>query len=182
MLPHCPGNGGAVRPGGRLLARYAYASAAAAESARGADGTVVGSFGRHWVYTIADQSWLPATGQKVAVIGPLAVTAGATYTARYMEAVYPPGFQAALAGHRHSGAEAWYVVAGAQCLETPDSLIIAHAGQGALVPAGPPMAISGYGDGTRKAVLIVLHPADQPWVSAAPDWTATGKCRSSGAR
>jgi quercetin dioxygenase-like cupin family protein len=46
------------------------------------------------------------------------------YTARYMEAVFPPGAQPAGSGpgHRHPGLEAWYVLSGAQCLETPNGL------------------------------------------------------------
>lgn len=155
---------------------YTYPTRAAAVAARGPQGTVVGSFDRNWVYTIADSNWKPPSGEKVAVIGPLAVVPGARWTARYMEAVFPPGFRTAPVGHRHSGAEAWYVLTGAQCLETPDSLIIARAGEGALVPAGPPMAISGYGEGTRTAVLIVLHPPDESWVSPATDWKPAGRC------
>ena len=79
-------------------------------------------------------------------------------------------------GHRHSGAEAWYVLTGAQCLETPDSLIVARAGESAMVPPGPPMAISGVGPETRRAVLIVLHPTAEPWVSPATDWAPAGRC------
>ena len=48
------------------------------------------SFGLHWVYTIADTTWHPPTGERVAVLGPLAVTTATSYTARYMEAVFPP--------------------------------------------------------------------------------------------
>lgn len=138
---------------------------------------MVGSFDRHWVYTIAPKNWRPSTGKKIAVIGPLAVVPRARYVARYMEAVFPPDFLTAPVGHRHSGAEAWFVIAGAQCLETPDSVIIARQGQSALVPAGPAMSISGYGPETRKAVVLVLHPPDQPWVSRATDWTPSGRCR-----
>lgn len=156
---------------------YTYPTRSAADAARGAHGTVVESFSRFWVYTIEAPAWRPSGGHRVAVLGPLTVSPGITYTARYMEAVFPPDFHTRVGGHRHSGAEAWFVLAGAQCLETPDSLIIAHAGNGAVVPAGPPMSISGYGPETRQAVLLVLHPSTELWVTPAPDWMPQGRCR-----
>ena len=64
------------------------------------------------------------------------------YTARYMEAVFPPGSQPVGGpGHRHPGPEAWYIVSGSQCLETPNGVITASAGGTALVPEGWPMAV-----------------------------------------
>src|SRR5438270_230035 len=79
--------------------------------------TVVESQGRMWVYTIADKDWQPRSGKRVAVVGPLSVLTGRQYTARYMEAMFEPGMRTAV--HRHSGAEAWYLLTGTQCLETP---------------------------------------------------------------
>lgn len=92
---------------------YTYPTRGAAEAAKGAHGTVVESFGQVWLYRIAEERWRPAGGERVAVIGPLAVTSGKHYTARYMEAVFVPGMKSAI--HRHSGPEAWYVLGGAQC-------------------------------------------------------------------
>jgi mannose-6-phosphate isomerase-like protein (cupin superfamily) len=147
-----------------------------AEAARGPRGTLAESFGRQWVYTIEREGWRPGAGERVAVIGPLAVDPAVAYTARYMEAVFPPSYQSVALGHRHSGAEAWYVLTGAQCLETPAGPMVARAGEGTMVPAGPPMAISGVGPETRRSVLLVLHPTAELWVTSAPDWTAKGLC------
>jgi hypothetical protein len=68
------------------------------------------------------------------------------------------------------------VLTGARCPETPDRLIAARAGESAIVPPGPPVAISGVGPETRRAVLIVLHPTAEPWVSPAADWAPAGRC------
>jgi len=81
---------------------YVYPTHAAAESAKGSRGTVVESFDKVWLYTIADSEWRASSGERIATIGPLPITAGKQYTARYMEAVFPPGMRAAI--HRHSGA------------------------------------------------------------------------------
>ena len=59
------------------------------------------SMGRVWLYTIAEEGFgPPAGGDLVAVIGPLDVTGGEAYTARYMEAVFPPDWDSAC--HRAS--------------------------------------------------------------------------------
>ena len=96
------------------------------------------------------------------------------YTARYMEAVFTPGMSARV--HRHSGPEAWYLVSGAQCLETPEGIKIARTGEGAVVPEGPPMALSSVGTETRRSVLLVLHDTSQPWISMESDWNPKGLC------
>jgi hypothetical protein len=83
-----------ILPSGPLFWHlYAYPSRVAAETARAARGTVVDSLGKHWLFTIAEEGWRPATGEKVAKIGPLLVATDKPYTARYMEALFPPGTQ-----------------------------------------------------------------------------------------
>jgi quercetin dioxygenase-like cupin family protein len=151
-----------------------YPSRAAAEAAKGPRGAVVESFGKVWLYTIAEEGWRAGGSEHVATIGPLATELGRNYTARYMEAVFSEGMHSST--HRHSGAEAWYLLSGAQCLETPDGTITAHAGEGAVVPQGPPMRLSSVGTETRRSVLIVLHDSSQPWISYASDWQPRGLC------
>ena len=151
-----------------------YPSRAAAEAAKGLRGTVVEAFDKIWLYTIAEKGWRPAAGEHVATIGPLPTDPGKKYTARYMEAVFTEGMRTQV--HEHSGAEAWYVLTGAQCLETPDGTILAHAGEGALVPPGPPMRLSSVGTETRRAVLIVLHDSSKPWISYERQWQPKDLC------
>ena len=130
-------------------------------------------FGRHWLYAIAEEKWRPESGERIAVIGPLQVTASTAYTARYMQALFPPDAPTLYPGpgHRHPGPEAWYVVSGAQCLETPNGLIVASAGGGAMVPDGWPMAIASVGPETRRALVLILHRSSEPYamtVDGAP--------------
>lgn len=155
-----------------------FSSRALAESARGPRGTVTESFGKHWLFTIAEESWRPSGGEHVASIGPLVVARDGPYTARYMEALFPPGSQpvdrlvgadGAGGGHRHPGPEAWYVLSGAQCLETPNGIITVSAGGTAMVPEGWPMAISDLGTEIRRTVLLVLHPSSKPWNTPIED-------------
>lgn len=97
---------------------YTYPTRRAAETARTASaGTVVESFGKVWLFTIAGAGWRPPAGDRVAVIGPLPVPAAKEYAARYMEAVFPPKQAMQTAVHQHSGPEAWYVVSGRSACE-----------------------------------------------------------------
>jgi hypothetical protein len=149
---------------------YEYPTRASADAGRGARGTVAEVFGRHWLYTIADDQWQPGGGARIAAIGPLQVATNAPYTARYMEALFPPsGPEPYGNGHRHSGPEAWYVVSGAQCLETPNGLIMASAGGSGMVPEGWPMAISSAGPETRRALVLILHRSTEPFSMALSD-------------
>jgi hypothetical protein len=156
-----------------------------AEANRGPRGTVVDGHGKHWLFTIAEQTWRPRTGERAALIGPLGVDPGVAYTAHYLETVIPAGFQDGKRnGHRHPGPEAWFVIDGGQCLETPNGVMIARAGQSMLAPEGWPMAISSLGTDTRRAVVLVLHRSDEPYVmpvDSKPDaphghWQPKGLC------
>ena len=153
---------------------YTYPTRAAAEAEKSSTGTVVESFGKVWLYTIAEEAWHPSGGERVAVIGPFTILAGSQYTARYMEATFTQAMKAAI--HRHSGPEAWYLVSGTQCLETPDGFKVAHAGDSAVVPEGPPMALSSVGTEIRRSVLLVLHGSSQPWITMDHDWQPKGLC------
>jgi len=71
-----------------------------------------------------------------------------------------------------------------QCLETPNGVLMAHAGETMLAPEGWPMAIASLGTETRRAVVLVLHRSREPYVmpvgspSDAPHahWTSKGLC------
>ena len=120
----------------------------------------------------------------MATIGPLTILPETPYTARYLETVIPAGSQKEGPGHRHPGPEAWYLLEGGQCLETPNGVFITRAGETALVPEGWPMAISSLGTDTRRAIVLVLHRTGEPFsmpVGAHADaphahWTPKGLC------
>ena len=78
------------------------------------------------------------------------------------------------------------LLSGMQCLETPNGLILAGAGNAAMVPEGWPMSISSVGPHTRRALVLVLHqssepysmPVDHPTHHGAPfaNWRPKGLC------
>jgi hypothetical protein len=53
----------------------------------------VDSHNRHGLFTIAEQRWRAAAGDRVALIGPLTIGADTPYTARYLEPSSPWAFR-----------------------------------------------------------------------------------------
>ena len=154
-----------------------YSTRAAAEAAKGPHGTIVESFGKIWLFTIAEAEGRPPGGARVAEIGPLPISADANYTAQYMETIFTPGMTAP--AHRHSGPEAWYTLTGETCLETPEGKTVGRAGGAhVIVPGGPPMHLTATGNETRRALVLILHESGQPATTLAHDWTPKGLCRN----
>lgn len=151
-----------------------YPTRAAAETARRSRGTVAEAHGRVWLFTIAERSWQAAGGERVAVVGPLPVTPGRVYAAHYIEGVVPPAARTPV--HRHPGPEAWYVLEGAQCLETPDGIKVMRAGESFVVPEGAPMQLGGVEPSVRRSLALVLHDAAQPWTIPTSEWTPKQTC------
>jgi quercetin dioxygenase-like cupin family protein len=153
---------------------YVYRTKAAAEAAKGNTGTVVESFGKVWLFAVADVSWSANGGQRVSRVGPLPIAHGGNFTVEYMEATFLPGMKSRV--HRHPGPEAWYVVAGEQCAEIPGQKIVLHEGEGGFVPEGPPMVLWGTGALKRQGLALILHDTSRPMTMPAPDWRPPGLC------
>ncbi len=153
---------------------YTFPSISEANAHKGPRAIVAQSLGKVWTYTIAGKNWRPSAGKRVAVVGPLPHNPQTTYTARYMEAVFEPGARTPV--HIHSGPEAWYVLQGAQCLETPEGITVVRAKQAALVRQGPPMMLSSVGSEVRRSVLLVLHARSERWIAPYANWKAKGLC------
>ncbi|WP_248323478.1 hypothetical protein [Caballeronia sp. Sq4a] len=94
-----------------------FADRSSAQAAKSANGTVVEILGTVWLFTIAGESWRPSAGEHIADVGPLTLPQASSLMATYMEGNFKPGMQSTI--HRHPGTEAWFVLTGAQCLETP---------------------------------------------------------------
>lgn len=154
-----------------------YATREAAEKAKGKYSAVVDSYGKIWLFTISNQDWKASGGQRIARVGPLPLVGASSYTAQYMEATFVPGMRSAV--HRHPGPEAWYVLTGEQCLETPGHRIIVRAGESGIVPEGPPMMLVGTGTSKRQALVLVLHDSSKSVSSLAPDWKPAQLCSES---
>ena len=157
---------------------YRFTSEAAAEAARGEHGTVVGEAEAFWLSELAPEGTMPAQhagGVLVAQVGPLALPRAAAYTATLAYAVMQPGQRSRI--HTHPGPEAFYVVSGEQCVETPSGAKRARAGEAFDEPAGVPMELMAVGTQERRGFALVLH--DSAKAQAAPAaWRPRNLCRS----
>ncbi len=144
-----------------------------AESAKGQIGFVVDAAGRVWLYTFGPKDAAPRGGKAVATVGPLPLPSAKSYEVVAYFVVMPA--RTTVGAHTHPGPEAWYVLAGAQCLETPAGVMRRAAGEGMVAPPNVPMALTNPGPATRRALFIVIHDTSQPWISDS-DWKPSGAC------
>lgn len=156
-----------------------YPTRVAAQADKGPRGTVVESFGKVWLMTIADENWRSTHGNRIAEIGPLPIVAREKYSAQFMEADFTPGMTAP--AHLHSGPEAWYAVGGKTCLETSDGRmqISQTGGHPVIVPMGLSMHLTAIGTEERRSIVLILHQSSQPPTTMVHDWTPKDLCKSS---
>ena len=153
---------------------YTFPTRAAAEAAKTAAGAVVEEAGRVWLFEFGSPSRPPSEGKVVAGVGPLHLPPAESYAANIAYAVMRPGDYSGV--HIHPGPEAWYVLSGVQCLETPAGATKVSAGGIGSVAANIPMDLHVIGSETRRAFRLILHDSKQP--RAVPsDWKPSGACR-----
>ena len=126
--------------------------------------------GKTWLYVLGAEKEAVTGGTRRAAIGPLNVPAGRV-TAHFSEAIFPPGMRARV--HSHPGPEAFYVVEGEQCMETPTDKQLLPAGTSYIVRTGPHLQAAPRG---RRNLVLILAPSGEPFVIPGGDWTPTGFC------
>jgi hypothetical protein len=153
-----------------------FASLAAARRAETTTSIVANAGGRIWLITLATKGQRSfADSDFVAEVGPISIPRARRYDIIVGEAYSRPG--ASTRVHTHPGPEAWYVINGQQCLETPHGVLRAAAGQGSFVAADTPMKLKVVGTSTRDALFFEVGDAAQPW-TAASKWQSTERCES----
>jgi quercetin dioxygenase-like cupin family protein len=145
----------------------------AAEAARSASGIVVEEDGRAWLSEFGPRSTAPHGGKAIAVVGPLQLPAAKSYAAVLSYAVMRPGDNSRV--HTHPGPEGWYVLAGEQCLETPDGAQRGRAGGTMTVRSNIPMELTVTGKQLRRAFALVIHDSTKQRGTPS-DWKPSGAC------
>ena len=151
----------------------AFPSRSAAEAAKSATGIVVEEDGRAWLSEFGARNIPPRGGKAIAIVGPLQLTAAKSYAAVLSYAVMRPGDNSRV--HTHPGPEAWYVLAGEQCLETPAGASRARAGGTMAVGPNIPMELNVTGTTLRRAFALVIHDSAQERGTPS-DWKPSGAC------
>jgi quercetin dioxygenase-like cupin family protein len=151
----------------------AFPSRKAAEAVKSATGIVVEEAGRVWLSEFGPRNAAPRAGEAVAIVGPMQLPPATSYTAVLSYAVMRPGDSSRV--HTHPGPEGWYVLAGEQCLETPDGANRARAGGTSTVRSNIPMELNVTGTTLRRAFALVIHDSAHERGTAS-DWKPAGAC------
>ncbi|HKW92081.1 MAG TPA: hypothetical protein VJX92_09290 [Methylomirabilota bacterium] len=171
---------GALREGAPTMFWHldVFPTRAAAEAARGRFAAVVEAFDRTWLFTLAPHDWRPeGAAQHVATVGPLPLEKESVeYAAMYLATTFAPSHASFV--HVHPGPEAWFIVSGEHCLETPLGPIRGRAGDGRVVRGNLPMIVHPAGSGVRRVFTLVLHDTMKPATIPVTNWTPQGLCRS----
>jgi quercetin dioxygenase-like cupin family protein len=130
------------------------------------------SHGLHWAHILAPSPVAVRGAHRVAVVGPMPLTAGKPVRARFIEANFPPGMRTPV--HSHPGPEGFYVVSGVQCMEMPSFRRRVTSGGTLIVPARKPHFQSTPNG--RRNVAVVFYPPDEPWMKMESGWQPTSYC------
>ena len=150
-----------------------------AETAKVQNSLIVEAEGQCWLFSFGPKNAALKHGELVASVGPLQLTSNRLPKANLYEivaylAVMPPGTYTRV--HVHPGPEAWYILSGEQCLETPAGVMKAASGESMFAPPMTPMRLTNSGSSIRRALFIVIHDANQPWTIPTNDWKPSGAC------
>lgn len=146
----------------------------AAQRAVSPTGAVIALDGKYWLLTVGPHRSTPAGGTRVAEVGPLPLPPAASYEMILAYVAVPPGAKSAV--HVQSGPEAWYVLSGTQCVETPDTVLHLDARHPGFVPADTPLFLVATGTTTRRAFFVIVHDAARPFYTEINSWTPRGRC------
>jgi quercetin dioxygenase-like cupin family protein len=133
------------------------------ESARGAVGPASVAFEGHgtwWLIAIESRTDDHHGGQHVTEVALPALPPAPKYSMLVMSAYIPAGLTSRV--HNHSGVEAFYVVEGEQCLETPERAYRMRRGGTLVIPAGVTMQLVATGSKPRRALAVIVYDAAKP--------------------
>jgi hypothetical protein len=156
-----------------------FPTAEAAQSAVTPASAVVEAAGKVWLLTLGSKGERSQAGTFVTEIGPIpGIPAALSYELYIAEADFGPAMNPAVsrAVHTHSGPEIWYLFTGEQCLETPNGVQRAKAGEGMFAPANTPMQLNIMGTSSRDALFVIVHDAGKP-ATTVSDWQPRGDCQ-----
>ena len=153
---------------------YEFQSVETAQKAGDEHSLIIEAYGRVWLEAVATEQWRARGGRHVATVGPMQPLSPLPQTASFMEATFTPGMRSRV--HTHPGPEAWVVLEGEQCLETPEGKIRVGAGESMMVRGGVPMALYGTGSGIRRALVLIVHPTGEALGTTYDGWLPTESC------
>jgi quercetin dioxygenase-like cupin family protein len=151
-----------------------FVDPAIAEGAKGPASAVVSAYDRTFLYTInGEAQFATPGGRPVSSVGPLPTPHADAITARFMQAMTKPGAMTRV--HTHDGPEAFFLISGAICMDSPGGPAMTGAGQTYWIGGNVPMQLHHAGADVRRSIFLVLHPSSEPWMKMS-DWKPAGGC------
>ena len=143
-----------------------FPTLAQAQGAAGPYGLAAQSGGKVWLFTLGPAGGSSAGGTRVIEVGPLPPLVASEYVLRINEATGPPGSITPV--HTHPGSEAFYVLAGEQCIRTPRGVIRVGVGRAETGPgADTPLQVFSCGSTDLHALVMFAVDATRPFSSPA---------------
>jgi quercetin dioxygenase-like cupin family protein len=137
-----------------------FESSERARTAVGPASIAFEAFGTSWLMTIESQTSDHHGGQHVVQVGPLPLPRAPRLSMNVISSAFAPGMYSAV--HHHSGVEAFYVLEGEQCAETPTQGSMLRKGDTLAIPTGVPMRLAVTGSTLRRQLAVIVHDAGQP--------------------
>jgi quercetin dioxygenase-like cupin family protein len=163
-------------PPGPLVWRFEnYSKLNEARRASTPASVVVEAVGKVWLITLAAKGTRSKEATFVTDTDELPpIPPGSSYEIVVSQANLAPG--ANVMTHKHSGPETWFLLTGEQCVELPDRVVRARAGQAVSAPAETPMKLNIIGPPKRDALFLIVHDSAKSW-NTFLDWKPQGLCQ-----
>jgi quercetin dioxygenase-like cupin family protein len=133
----------------------------------------VSAHGKTWLYVMGPRNEAVRGGKLKIVIGPMNVPLGGSVSIRFLTSTFPPGMRTRV--HSHPGSEAFFVLEGEQCVETPTFRRRIAAGRSYVVQDG--LHMQAAAQGRKSLVALILRP-DAEWSHPEPGWTPSSFCKN----
>jgi quercetin dioxygenase-like cupin family protein len=156
----------------------AFATRPGAESQMTPTSAVIEMDNMFWLLNVAPTVSRQPHALQATAIRPIPLPPAKSYEIIFAYVAVPPGAHSAI--HVQSGPEAWYVLAGSQCVETPDTVLHIGQGAGGMVPADTPLYLVATGTTMRRAFFVIVHDAERPFYTEIDSWHPRGKCPTAG--
>lgn len=127
-----------------------------------------------WLHRFGVEGDVPRGGLQTATVGPLAIPKLPVYEIDVFYVVMPAGARTPV--ETRPGPAAWFVLDGAQCVETSRGVVQAETGEGAVAPrAGTPMQWVNTGAGAERALFVLVRDPGRH-LAAPSRWKPKGAC------
>lgn len=153
------------------IAEFADVPAAETEARKHRSSKVVSAHGRIWLLVIGARGERVGSGKPANVIGPMDAPTVGTVSVRFLTSTFPPGMRTRV--HAHPGSEAFYVIEGEQCVETPTVRHRITAGHSYIVQSGT--HVQAAARGRKSLVALILRPG-ATWSEPVTSWAPSTYC------